>query len=274
MSKKIPFKLFAKLSAFEKSGDEFPMRIGGVVSTEALDKQKEVLVQEGLDFGPFLQSGWFNDNHSSSMTDVLGFPTDARLVKKGETLPNGKTAEATCWWAEGRLLNTARGRETWELVEAMEGTPRSLCFSVEGGIESRDPKNPGRVTKGTVEHVAITHVPVNPGTYLQAFAKALAAGTTIGAPVGGTAGDGSPLRVESLDSGVADEDDEAPEKCKKKSQKAAAEEEKASGLHKALQDIQALPPNRTFLKSWSNDILLAARAHARSLPTKCQSVSD
>lgn len=194
-----PFTVYCELEAYEKADapDGQTMRIGGIVSTDDMDLEGERLVQEGMDFAPFLDRGWFNDNHGSSSTDVLGYPTGAKYVKKGGRLPNGKVADRNGWWAEGYLLPTTKGRELWELTRALKGTPRGLGFSVEGGVVARDPKDRKTVARAVVAHVAITHCPVNTHTAMHALSKALSVGSAIASP-GAAPGAGFPLRTESL----------------------------------------------------------------------------
>ena len=192
------FRIHVPLEAFEKSGDDHPMRIGGVVSTDALDKQGERLVQTGLDFAPFLAEGWFNDNHGQRTQDVLGYPTAAQFVRKGDRLPNGRSAASNGWWAEGYLLNTEEGRKVWGLCQAMAKSPRRLGFSIEGRVQARHPKDPTIVTRAMVKNVAVTHCPINTGTELNALVKALTAGGSVTNP-GATPGEGFALRAESLD---------------------------------------------------------------------------
>lgn len=192
------FTVFGELEAFEKAGDDQPMRIGGIVSTAKLDKERERVLQEGLDFKPFLTSGFFNDNHSKSSADVVGYPTDAYFVRKGDRLPNGRLAKANGWWAEGYLLNTDKGRALWSLTKALSGAPRKLAFSIQGNVTERDEFDPTKVVKATVKHIAVTHCPMNTDTELHALSKALMAGSAISNP-GASPGEGFALRAESLE---------------------------------------------------------------------------
>ena len=206
------FKVYAALKPFEKANDpERRMWVGGIVSTGHLDKQDEEVVQTGLNFRPFLDSGWFNDNHGQRTADVLGYPTDARYVKKGEILPNGDMAEENGWYAEGYLCNTDEGRRIFALAQSLEDSPRQLGFSIEGGVDERDRRNRSRILRATVRNVAITHCPVNDKTRLtvQNIAKALSAGHAVGSgDLNQGPGDGGSLRPESLEGA---DDDEAPE---------------------------------------------------------------
>lgn len=192
------FRFHVALDAYEKAGDENPMRIGGIVSTDQIDKDGERILQDGLDFQPFLNEGWFNDNHARHTGGVVGFPTDVKYVRKGEKLPNGKMAAHNGHWAEGYLLNTDKGREIWGLTQALKDTPRKLAFSIEGKVQKRDPRDPLTIAKATVKHVAVTHCPVNAGTELHDLTKALMAGSAITNP-GSSPGQGFPLRGESLE---------------------------------------------------------------------------
>jgi hypothetical protein len=194
------FTLHIPIEAFEKSGDENPMRIGGIVSTEALDADGERIVQEGLDFSPFLQSGWFNDNHGQKSSDVRGYPSTAKLVKKGELLPTGKRAETRGWWVDGYLLDTDEGRKIWSLANALSKSPRRLGYSIEGKVVRRDKRDSDRVTAAVVKNVAITHCPKNHETELVPLVKAMMAGAGIGTDqAGGDPGDAGPLRAQSLE---------------------------------------------------------------------------
>jgi len=180
------------------------MRIGGIVSTGALDRQQERVVQDGLNFSPFLDHGWFNDNHGQKTTDVLGYPTTAKRVKKGERLPNGTASDHDGWWAEGYLVNTDEGRKVYALARSLSKSPngRGLGFSIEGKVGARDKRDQTTITSADIHNVAITHVPVNTETSLRVLAKAMMAGSAITNP--GTApGEGFPLRVEALDGTLA-----------------------------------------------------------------------
>lgn len=172
-------------------------RIGGVCTTDDLDRQSEVLLQDGLDFEPFLKSGWFNDNHDQGMDAILGYPTHAELRK---------AANRNGWYVEGYLLKgAARADAVWMLANALQKTDRKLGFSVEGSIQARDEANPGIVRKAIVRNVAITHCPVNTATTLSVLAKSLAAGPAVPVPAGApqTGENGRLLSPQSLEAKVS-----------------------------------------------------------------------
>jgi hypothetical protein len=192
MAPRIPFHFQFGVDVFHKADAEpgKQKRIGGIVSTETPDKQGEVVLQEGLDFGEFLNGGWFNDNHSKETTDVVGYPEMVRKFKRGEALPNGRRAGVNGTWVEGYLLNTEKGRRMWELGQALQSTNRRLGFSVEGKVERRagprtvflkDPQSGqgqwvGReIVRATVRNVAVTNAPVQGDAKLEVLAKSMQA---------------------------------------------------------------------------------------------------
>ena len=208
-----PFHFEFEFETFEKASAEpgRERRIAGIVSTDHLDKQHEVLLQEGLDFSPFLKDGFFNDNHLKETGKAVGYPERAEL----RTLPDGRKG----WYVEGYLLKGhAAADEIWSLATALErsGAPRRLGFSVEGSILDRDPADPRRVRKAIVREVAITRCPVNDKTSLMTLAKSLSAGSAM-PPTGGTPGDGGPMRVQALEGAPPARPD--PEEKKKRGKK-------------------------------------------------------
>jgi hypothetical protein len=239
-----PFRVHCALEAFEKADDPdgHVMRIGGIVTTDQLDKQGERIMQRGLDFKPFLTEGWFNDNHGQKTVDVLGYPTDAFYVRKGEMLPTGKAADRNGWWAEGYLLNTEQGRKTWQLCQALTKSPRRLGFSIEGKVGKRSKKDASVITSAIVKNVAITHCPVNTGTEMTALVKALQAGSAIANP-GSAPGEGFALRPESLDKRLAVEEDDEDEYTE------AANLAEGDGDHPNNGGWAGLNPHRTKVRS-------------------------
>jgi len=116
--KHLPFQFEAPLSFFEKAdaGAGKHKLIGGVTSTETPDKQQEIVLQRGLDFQPFLEGGWFNDNHTKDTDGILGYPEKVKQFRKGDQLPDGAVAKANGTWAEGYLLETEKAKRIWELA--------------------------------------------------------------------------------------------------------------------------------------------------------------
>lgn len=150
-------------------------RIAGIISTDSIDRQGEAILQDGMDFKSFIKNGWFNDNHSSKMSDVLGWPESVKHFAKGEQLPDGSVASANCTWAEGYLSNRANADAVWELAKDLEGTGRSLGFSIEGKIVDREGPGQRVVSKAEIAHCAITHVPVNTDSRLMTLVRSMQA---------------------------------------------------------------------------------------------------
>jgi hypothetical protein len=186
----MPFEFEVPISFFEKAdapkGQQ--RRIGGIISTEARDRQGEIVLQKGLDFADFVKNGWFNDNHCKDTDGVVGYPEAVQYFQKGAVLPNGKKAPSNGHWAEGYMLQGHdRADRLWKLGKALQGTGRSLGYSVEGNIHRRigpktifqkSSKGKGTwvgntVASATVRNVAVTNCPVNVQSGLEMLAKSL-----------------------------------------------------------------------------------------------------
>lgn len=248
----LPFDFEVPCSFFEKADAEpgKQRRIGGIISTESPDRQDEVVLQRGLDFSPWLQSGWYNDNHSKKTTDILGYPEAVQPFKKGEKLPNGEVAKVNGTWAEGYLLDTPQAEEVWKLGKALAKTNRRLGFSVEGSIQKRTGKLRKTVAKAVVRNVAITNCPVNTDSKLEVLAKSLQAAeqceddidkalamgpATPGAvPTGGAV-----LSPESLEA-----DPKEMEKRKKEAQKSLSKAEAIAWVQKRIPGISEAAAGR------------------------------
>lgn len=255
----IPFDFEVPVTFFEKAdaAKGKQRRIGGIISTEQLDRQGEVVLQRGLDFNDFLNAGWYNDNHTRDTTGILGYPEVVQQFSKGDLLPSGEFAPTNVTWAEGYLLNTKRADDIWELGLALQGTGRHLGYSVEGGIQRRAGKDKKVIAKAKVRNVAITHCPVNDGSRLDILAKSLLAveaaepdpvekalsmGTESGPteqPAGPKTGEGAGqvLTEESL------EDDERPAK-KEETKKSLSDAEAVAWLQSQRPDLTAADAGR------------------------------
>ena len=244
--KTLPFNFEAPLSFFEKAdaGAGKQRRIAGVISTESPDRQAEVVLQSGLDFAPFLEGGWYNDNHTKDTDGILGYPETVKSFRKGDNLPDGSRANTNCTWAEGYLLETDKATRIWDLGKALQKTGRRLGFSIEGRIERREGPRNKVIAKALVRNVAITNCPVNPDSRMEVLAKSLMAvetaepddvekAMTVGTPtpgqqpVGPKTGEGAAglLSPESLESDQRDLLADSKKKKKKKLQKSLSEDE-------------------------------------------------
>lgn len=193
------FRFETDCEVFSKSdGSDHERRIGGICTTDDVDRQAEVILQDGLDFGPFLKSGWFNDNHEGATEALVGYPTKAEYRALG--MRKG-------WYVEGYLLKGhPRADALWMLANALQKTDRRLGFSVEGAIAA---KHEGTISKAIVREVAITRCPVNTATALNVLAKSLSAGAAVPVPTAPVTGEGAGRviarrSVEAADGGSVD----------------------------------------------------------------------
>lgn len=142
-------------------------KIGGIISTDTVDQQGDMLLQEGMDFSYFIDKGWFNYEHKQGTEYILGAPTKVEPI-----MIDGKQATRV----EGYLLNDRpRAREIIDTAKAIKraNLPRTIGFSVEGQVLARDKKNPKLITRSRILNVAITSAPVNPDAKLEVLARAL-----------------------------------------------------------------------------------------------------
>lgn len=187
------FQIDVEAELFEKKNSNGITEtwIGGICTTDHMDQEGETLLQDGLDFGPFMDGGWLNDNHDKKTGAAVGIPKSVSL----RTLEGGHRGH----YIEGVLLDNDRAKEIKSLAESLERSgdgKRKLGFSVEGAILERDPNDPKKVKRAVVREVAITRCPVNPYTSLSRLAKSLTAGTP---GVSGGPGNGGPLQPEALE---------------------------------------------------------------------------
>ena len=142
-------------------------KIGGIISTDTVDQQGDMLLQEGMDFSYFIDKGWFNYEHKQGTEYILGAPTKVEPI-----MIDGKQATRV----EGYLLNDRpRAREIIDTAKAIKRAdlPRTIGFSVEGQVLARDKKNPKLITRSRILNVAITSAPVNPDARLEVLARSL-----------------------------------------------------------------------------------------------------
>lgn len=192
------FRFEFEVDAFEKAKPDGGTGrfIGGFVSTDHMDREQETVIQEGLDFSPFLTKGFFNDNHDKATDALIGYPTMA------EIRPYPKDKMHKGWYVEGELLEgdgSIRADRIWKLAQSLQKSgKRKLAFSVEGGVSERGGPNNKTVRRGIVREVAVTRCAINTNTGLDVLAKSLAVGHS-GPHAEPSPGDAGPLTQESLE---------------------------------------------------------------------------
>lgn len=142
----------------DKSGKRW---VQGIASTGTKDLQGEIVDQDGIDFGYFLQHGYFNNDHKPGFEHKVGQPTECRLTKNG-------------LWVKGFLFkNHAVADSIWELLNALNtsDSTRKVGFSIQGKVQRRSGTT---IQKCWIQDVAITPAPVNHTTWCE-MAKSLSA---------------------------------------------------------------------------------------------------
>lgn|GEM_PF-3868516 len=172
--------------------------IQGIASTEDRDSQGESMLLEGVDFQPFLIGGFFNWNHSHAPEDIIGEPWAANIVRD---------PKSSGLMVKGHLYDgVERADKVWNLITEMsKGGRRQMGFSVEGSCQRRN----GVIHKSVVEHVAVTHQPVNTQTWAEVAKSLVKSMTTQTA---------APLMREDLAGGNASKLFAGPCSCGERSQ--------------------------------------------------------
>ena len=162
--------------------------IYGISSTPDTDLQGQRMRQEGINFQPLLDSGFFNWNHFERPGDLLGEPFDAKLVEQ----KNGELGlEVVGMLYEG----VEDADDLWRLMQALESNPnakRRIGWSVQGDVNDLQGDD---IYKSTVDQLALTHEPVNPFTWAKLYKSLMRSMTTANA---------APMRMQDLSDGVTD----------------------------------------------------------------------
>lgn len=152
--------------------------IEGIASTEDPDLQNEIVYQDGIDYRPLLESGYINWDHMPGPENIIGEPSEVR-IQKGPSL-----------WIKGFLYpHVERAKAVVNLLESQNSvkeSKRRLGWSIEGRVVEREGN---RIKKSVLQHIAITHQPVNPNTWAE-LVKSM------------TSASGAPLRLQNLDTGI------------------------------------------------------------------------
>ena len=162
--------------------------IYGIASTPDTDLQGQRIRQEGINFQPLLEGGFFNWNHMERPGDLLGEPFDAKLVDTGK---DELGLEVVGMLYEG----VEDADDLWRLMESLEKNPnakRRIGWSVQGDVNDLQGDY---IYKSTVDQLALTHEPVNPFTWAKLYKSLSRSMTTTNA---------APMRMQDLDSGVTD----------------------------------------------------------------------
>lgn len=154
------FKFFMEAEISKGGSSEHEMVVEGIASTDARDRQGEILHPVGFDFNPFLEYGLINYHHQTNKMPlaVIGEPIEARVTDKGQ------------FYVKGFLYpSNPVAKQTYKQMEVFEkdSKKRRMGWSVEGKPKAKDPSDPTSVLKAMINNVALTPLPINGTTYAQ-----------------------------------------------------------------------------------------------------------
>lgn len=159
------FYSWQEFEPLEKASDG-RMLIRGIMSSEAVDADGDVILQDGLDLDFFLAQGAITEEHPVGNTNYVGEPVQKSLT----TIKGVKATQIDA------LLysHIPRAVELWDQSVGMKksGASRSLGFSLEGKVKKARRANGAHgarriVEKSWAHSSAISPVPKNPLTYWQ-----------------------------------------------------------------------------------------------------------
>jgi len=160
------FQVWMPLEPLSKGiADGHARPIQGFATTDDLDLQQEVIVQNGIDVGPLLEKGFIDWDHKGNLGPqyIIGEPVSCELRAHGK---------GEGWFLKGFLYeNHPVADAAWAMLERSNDgkSQRQLGFSIEGHVSRRMGKF---VQKAVVRHIALTHQPINTYTFAQ-LAKSL-----------------------------------------------------------------------------------------------------
>ena len=139
--------------------------VSGLASTPDMDYQGEEILPDGIDYQTvFQKNGWITYEHGHDVDDIIGEPVDAFVDDDG-------------FHIKGKLYkNSKKAQEVWNFqntVQKESDSGRTLGFSIEGPVVSRDPVNPRVITKMQVKNVTVTYHPANPNAKMEVAVKSL-----------------------------------------------------------------------------------------------------
>lgn len=144
----------------EKAGPP-RMLIRGIVSSELVDADGEVVLQDGIDWSFFKSKGVLTEEHPLGNTNIVGEPIDVSPT----TVRGVKATQIDALL----YAHNKRACKIWEQSVSMKksGGTRQLGFSVEGPVLKRDPVKRRTITRSKVISSAISPVPKNLLTFWQ-----------------------------------------------------------------------------------------------------------
>jgi hypothetical protein len=136
-------------------GADGDWKVSGLASSNAVDRQGEVILPEGIDATPIAKGkGFFNFDHDNSPESTIG------ILDGYQKTPQGM-------FVSGRLFkNHTKAKAVYEIMTSLGKSDKGrVGMSVEGKVIERDPFNKSIIRRCIVKNVAITMNPVNQDTY-------------------------------------------------------------------------------------------------------------
>jgi hypothetical protein len=139
----------------------------GWASTPSIDADGEKLIQDGLNFSPFINKGWVNWDHQRH--NILGTPKVCEI----RTRPDGTKGTYTEF---ALLKGVPMADHVWSLSQALEknNSDRKLGLSLEGRTISKS--KTGVIERADIMGLAVTPYPKNGDTSVSAFMKSMTSG--------------------------------------------------------------------------------------------------
>lgn len=162
------FRRWIPFDVLSKGPGETVVKIRGIASSESVDADGDVVVQDGIDWSLFKSQGFLTYEHPLGAANIVGEPREIRRTEVNGV--NATEIEGVLYTSDGL------GKMLADKAKAMQkaGGSRRLGFSVEGVVKLRDRDNPKLITQSAVRSVAITPVPKNSDSWFEPLAASMA----------------------------------------------------------------------------------------------------
>jgi len=155
-----------EVGLLEKAGDSDQWVMYGWASMPGIDADKEEIVQDGLNFKPFVKGGWVNWDHKRDK--IIGMPVTAEIKDHPQKKCKGLYVEYEL------LKGVDQAENVWKIAQALEksNSSRRLGLSIEG--KKVKTGKSGRILKADMYGLAVTPYPKNPDTSAHVLMKGMA----------------------------------------------------------------------------------------------------
>ena len=171
-------------------------RIKGIASTECIDADAEIIMQDGLQWDYFLEKGFISLEHPLGVSNIVGEPVSVERCKV--------LGESATQIEADLLLDDPMANQIFAKAKTLKkaNSTRKLGFSIEGRTLQR---SGNIIEKAMVTSVAISAVPKNPYTYFEPVMASMLYRAMAGIPMhaANNVGEFSQMMVQSMQ-GVVD----------------------------------------------------------------------